>query len=244
MALPLANDQLNYLLDFVGYGSLDADIWFLGMEEGGGGKDNIRTRLMFRQVEDCAEAHRMLGIVHHHWGKKRIQPTWRGMCCIMLELEGKPVSTEHIRNYQADWLGRSHGRTLLVELMPIPKPSLMAWGYQQLIPQFATREHYYRVVKPRRINYLRRLLREHSPSVVICYGKSYWSDYKELFGEATFTTIDQFQIAIVNNTLVILTDHFTARTMNNKWPTIVSIIKKYTLKQTDAVNTPESFGSF
>ena len=67
---PLSDHELVHLLEFVGYGELDAPIWFVGMEEAGGGDDNIRRRLKFKKVEDCAEAHRILGITKHHWGRK------------------------------------------------------------------------------------------------------------------------------------------------------------------------------
>jgi hypothetical protein len=172
--MALQNEELEHLLDFVGYGRLDAPVWFLGMEEAGGGEQNIRARLKFRTVEDCAEAHRTLGITHRHWGKRVIQRTWRGMCYIMLRLENKPVDTESIRQYQAESLGRYGGQTLLVELMPIPKHDIGAWGYEELIPQFKSREDYYQQVKPRRLAYLQTLLHEHRPRVVIGYGKSYW----------------------------------------------------------------------
>lgn len=62
MTSPLADVELDHLLNFIGYGTLDADVWFLGMEGAGGGEDNLRTRLKFRPVEDNAEAHKMLGV--------------------------------------------------------------------------------------------------------------------------------------------------------------------------------------
>jgi hypothetical protein len=60
MTKPLTSAELEHLLNFIGYGTLDADVWFLGMEKAGGGEVNIRTRLKFRPVEDNAEAHQML----------------------------------------------------------------------------------------------------------------------------------------------------------------------------------------
>ncbi len=33
-------------------GNPDAPVWFIGMEEGGGGEDNLRARLKFEQIED------------------------------------------------------------------------------------------------------------------------------------------------------------------------------------------------
>jgi hypothetical protein len=34
--MTLQNEELQHLLDFVGYGELSAPVWFLGMEEAGG----------------------------------------------------------------------------------------------------------------------------------------------------------------------------------------------------------------
>lgn len=227
MVQPLTDEQLGYLLGFVGYGNLYGDVWFLGMEEAGGGEDNIRTRLKFQTVEDCAEAHKLLGVTKLHWGKRTIQRTWRGMCYIMLELQGEEPTTTNIRNYQAEQLGRFGGNTLLTELMPIPKPKIREWEYEKLMPQFSSREDYYRQVKPRRVKYLRSLIDQNKPKVIIGYGKGFWNEYKNLFQRFHFLSEDQFEIAFDGATLVILTGHFTARTMNGKFDKIVSIIKSY-----------------
>jgi hypothetical protein len=229
MNTALTDTELEHLLNFIGYGKLNADVWFVGMEEGGGGEDNIRARLKFRPVEDCAEAHKILGITKFHTGQKIIQSTWRGMCYIMLRLEGKPVDRESIRNYQADYLGRFQGNSLLCELMPIPKPRIDTWDYEMLIPQFKSAEEYYLLVKPRRVNYLRGLIQEHRPKVVIGYGqglaKSYWQAYTELFPELKFSEHGQFLVARDTNTLVVLTNHFASKTMNGKFDEVVSIIE-------------------
>ncbi len=230
MNTSLTDTELEQLLNFVGYGKLNADVWFLGMEEAGGGENNILSRLKFRQIEDCAEAHKILGITKHHTGRKIIQSTWRSMCYIMLRLEGKPVDRESIRNYQADYLGRFQGNSLLCELMPIPKPSIKDWGYETLIPQFKSLGDYYQVVKPRRVKYLQGLIKEHHPKIVIAYGqgykKSYWKAYRELFDHLEFFENGQFLVAQDTNTVIVLTHHFTSRTMNGKLDEVVSMIKK------------------
>ena len=102
MAVPFTDKEMKHLTNFIGYGELSADVWFLGMEEAGGGEKNLRDRLAFRPIEDCAEAHKLLGITHLHWGKRRIQPTWRGMCYVMLALAGQSTDRESIRAYQAE----------------------------------------------------------------------------------------------------------------------------------------------
>lgn len=227
MIQPLTDEQLDYLLGFIGYGNLNGDVWFLGMEEAGGGEENIHTRLNFRTIEDCAEAHRLLGVTKFHWGKRVIQRTWRGMCYIMLELQGEETTTANIRNYQAEQLGRFGGNTLLTELMPIPKPKISKWGYENFIPQFSSRKDYYQQVKPRRVKYLRNLIDQYKPKVIIGYGKGFWTEYKSLFERFHFLSENPFEIAFDGTTLVILTGHFTARTMNGNFDKIVSIIRSY-----------------
>jgi len=168
----------------------------------------------------------MLGVTHLHWGRKKIQRTWRGMCYIMLRLEGQEPTRKNIRTYQGEKLGRFGGNTLLTELMPIPKPKVSRWDYDELIPQFETREEYYRVVKPRRIKYLRAVLKENRPKVVVCYGKAFWSDYQKLFEGTVFGREGQFQTAFFGKTSVVLTDHFAARSMNGRFDDVVETINQ------------------
>ena len=227
---PLSDNELHRLLNFIGYGRLQSAVWFIGMEEGGAGVDTIRGRLKFKKIEDCADAHRILGIEKFHWGKRRIQSTWRGMCCIMLGLDGRATTKENIRRYQAESLGRIHGRILLTELMPLPKPGIDHWGYNELIPQYASSEEYYNDVKPRRILLLRQLVKKHKPAVIICYGKKYWPNFKTIFSKSSFKTIGQFEIAKEDGNLIILTHHFAQKTMNGKFDKVVSIIKTHNAK--------------
>lgn len=147
----------------------------------------------------------------------------------MLRLEGQQPHRENIRKYQAESLGRFHGNTLLTELMPIPKPKISRWDYDELLPQFFSRRDYYQQIKPQRIIYLRELIAKHRPKVIIGYGKGFWSDYKQLFPQLNFEQNGNFEIAFDGKMAVILTDHFTARSMNGKFDDIVKIVERYNL---------------
>jgi hypothetical protein len=95
------------LQTFIGYGRLDAPVWFLGMEEAGGGEENLKVRAQFSQVEDLRSAHFALGIRYHHEGKKCIQPQWGRMADIMLRVHGATQpDTEDRREYQVSRLER------------------------------------------------------------------------------------------------------------------------------------------
>jgi hypothetical protein len=61
---------------------------------------------------------------------------------------------------------------------------------------------------------------------VVGYGKKYWQDYQELFPSSIFLKNGQFLVARDEKLVVVLTDHFTARTMNGKFDEVVSIINE------------------
>lgn len=224
MSTALADSQVEHLLGFVGYGNPSGPVWFLGMEEGGGGEQNLRNRLAFSMFEDLYEGHKKLGIVKHHEGRRVIQRTWRGMCLIMLRLNGEETTPDTIRMYQAEALGRQNVETFLAELMPIPKPSIGDWGYEEFMPQFRSRDDYYSRIMPKRITHIRGIVEKYSPSIVIAYGKSYWPSYRHLFRNAVFVTSSIFEVTRAEP-LVVLCPHFTSRAMNGRFDEVVELVR-------------------
>jgi hypothetical protein len=51
MTETLADSELDHLLNFIGHGRLDADVWFMGMEEAGGGEANIVAILNLQEAQ-------------------------------------------------------------------------------------------------------------------------------------------------------------------------------------------------
>ena len=132
---------------------------------------------------------------------------------------------ENIPGYRAEKLGRFGGNTLLTELMPIPKPKVRRWDYEELIPQYPSREDYYQIVKPRRIKYLTGLIEDHQPKVVVCYRKAFWKECRELFGQSAFEQEGQFQNAACGDSRVFLKPRFTSRSINGRFDDIAKIIR-------------------
>jgi hypothetical protein len=114
------------------------------------------------------------------------------------------------RARQAEKPSRSDGNALLSELMPLLEPKVGRREYQELVPQFASRNEYHQLVKPRRIACLRTLVRQHRPGVIICHGKALWGKNQRLFAGGAFEPVGAFQAASMEDTLVILTGHFSA----------------------------------
>jgi len=226
---PLNTIELEHLINFIGYGRLDADIWFLGFEETGGNENKLRTRLKFEKVVDCAEAQSIIGSSRQNFGNENLQNAGRGICETMLKLEGKNPTQADIENYNADLLGRSEGGTLLCEFMPIPITTSDEWPYKNLIPQYTSRENYYSEVKPLRIELLRSLISQHHPKIIIGYGQTNWPEYQELFHDYSLTPNGPFILGWDANTVVILCDHFGMDGMLGKYDELVALILENSL---------------
>lgn len=223
-----AESQAQRLFNFIGYGQLDAPVWFLGMEERGSSK-TIGARLKFKQVEDLRDAHIKMGIIEHHRGKKIIQPTWRGMCYVMLVYDGKKPTTERIRKYQVNKLGRSNGKTLLTELLPMPKKKVTEWRYETNSLPFKNLKEYHSNIIDDRIERIRRIFKQHAPKIVICYGKTFWENYRNIFAEVDFTPDSDglFEYADIGHTKIILSYHFTHPKMNKGIAKLARIVRKH-----------------
>jgi hypothetical protein len=231
MTVGFSDEEIDKLRRFIGYGRLDADVWFLGMEEAGGGVDNLRRRLAFDPVEDlkvaCVEK---LGITKHHLGSRVLQPTWNPMCEVMLRIDGKPTDVDSKKDYQAEHLGRrgSAGHTLLLELMPLAKPSIKAWPYVGHLRRFPDPKTYYKIEKPKRVKLIQGLVAQHRPKLIVAYGKGYWPDYKQIAPALEYkrdTVSPVFEVAR-GATSVILTPQLASRAMNGQTPRLAVLTKQ------------------
>jgi hypothetical protein len=93
--------QLIKLLDFVGYGNLNAPIWCIGLEERASDLRRLKARLKFTPIMDLKRALHILGIHYYHAPPYKLQPTWKTMCRIVLTLKGVEPTRKELRDYQA-----------------------------------------------------------------------------------------------------------------------------------------------
>lgn len=184
----------SFINKFFGYGDLNASIWFIGMEEGGGKcEKEIANRLAAwvrrgkLQVDDLAQFHHEFGDSSRFIDGANIQTTWKELIRVMLLLEGKPSDRETIRNYQINELGRMDGAVALLELMPLPKPSVKSWPYDawtspDTFPELRSIAAYETAVRPNRIDAIRKLIQQHAPKVVVFYGKKFKPHWESICG--------------------------------------------------------------
>ncbi|WP_414530923.1 hypothetical protein [Nodularia chucula] len=139
------NDELleKLIETFYGYGNFQGKYWFIGMEEAGGVnfKDidkriNIWGKRGQQEIEDVAEYNEALGYgASFKPGAKLDVPVWRALIRIALSAAGNQnIDIEDVRKYQINELGRKDKETCLLELLPLPSPSLAHSGSAHLKP--------------------------------------------------------------------------------------------------------------
>jgi hypothetical protein len=114
----MLNDLLleTFINTFYGYGNYQGDYWFIGMEERGGGFEDINNRLNTwssrgqHELEDVAKYHEAMGEFDLFGKKAKLQRTWGRLIRIILAATlqdfNNEDNNEDIRNYQRNELGR------------------------------------------------------------------------------------------------------------------------------------------
>lgn len=188
---------VEFMNTFYGYGNLGGRYWFIGMEEGCGPNwdNDVAPRFHVWQnrgaveLEDLRDYHAAIGIAQHWVPPVVIQRTWRRLIETILTAEnGIPPTAAEISTYQAEHLGSVDGQSCLLELLPLPSPSINQFAYTHLAneeyPFFANRRLYKRRVRNSRINHLRNMIAEHPESHIVLYGTTHIRLWNELVQNA------------------------------------------------------------
>jgi hypothetical protein len=210
---------------FFGYGDWDAPVWFIGMEEGGGGSiPEVRRRIETwrargsRELEDLVDYHFAIGVTKHVRARPALQPTWSKLVHLLLGMAGEVATDERIRTFQAKELGRKGGSSALLELLPLPSPGVGEWLYvgATTIPHLSSRERYRLHIVRHRIAAIREQVARHPPRVIVFLGMSYvpyWSEIAQV--SLAPRPGDDFISVGVGQTTFVVVKHPTARGVTN-----------------------------
>ncbi|KMY56617.1 hypothetical protein AA904_15910 [Geobacillus stearothermophilus] len=120
------------LYNWLGYGNVNAPVWFIGVEEGGAEIWRHRTKTLEQSLEIRSKFHLQMDFRHvwedlynislSSWTGPNV---WRYIAAFILEIEGRDATVENINDYifYTKQLGRESSNHFLGEMMPLPKPS-------------------------------------------------------------------------------------------------------------------------
>ena len=192
----LDSDKLStYINNFYGFGNWDSDIWFVGMEEGGGNTlGEVQKRLeswhrTSNNLLDNKTHHERLGLTKF-FDRGVLQMTAkliRFKLSIEDKLSGNPSEeTEMIRSIQKNSWGQLDSDNALIDLFPLPSPGEGAWLYKSLewtdIDYLQSRGTYRETLKESRTKFIRDKIKIHQPKIVVFYSTSYipyWNQIAE-----------------------------------------------------------------
>jgi hypothetical protein len=222
------DDQLlnNFIHNFYGYGNYNGQFWFIGMEEGGGNSfSEVNRRLNAwssrgkHAVEDVAQYHAEIGLTQWFNEQPKLQPTWNKLIRILLSSNGQVPTTMQVREYQKLLLGRSNSETCLLELLPLPSPSIGLWLYAQhsQLAYLNNRKIYQQYCLPLRIKHLRERITQSKPKVVVFYGLSYYKYWQIIAGIDLQMGTDKFYSGYNGTTFFVMTKHPAAQGVTNEY---------------------------
>ncbi len=224
----LFDDQLlgEFVQNFYGYGNYRGQFWFIGMEEGGGNSfPEINARLTAwenrgrNELEDVAEYHNDIGVMDWFNDKPRLQPTWNKLIRILLSSSGQIPTTEQVRKYQQTLLGRPDGNTCLLELLPLPSPSIGQWLYAKhsKLPHLKNRETYRQECIASRITHLQGRINQYQPKGVIFYSLSYQEYWKKIADVYFYEDSERIYFGRNESTLFVITKHPAAKGITSEY---------------------------
>jgi hypothetical protein len=232
-----------YMKVFFGYGNLKSDYWFIGMEEGGGNSEQeISSRLdvweksgrptLLDNYDFHAKVTGETGATFDYLfngSNSRYQPTWGGLIKIILNFENAvSPSLKEVKHFQSENLGRHNSNNCILEVFPLPSPSVSKFNYAEWtdIDYLRDRVQYKRHLHKPRINKLKQLISEHQPKLVLFYSSnpeytSYWSEISGI----NFSAIPPTRISKnlnakfhrIGRTQFVITPHPTYKGISNEF---------------------------
>lgn len=222
--------------NFFGYGNLNSDVWFVGMEEGfDSSMELLRER--FKTTSDkvvCDIVENMQTSPDHlRWfaDSAPTQKTYRPLIFIHLYLKtGKEPTLEEIRQFQINSFGRKTADHATLELMPLPSKSIKEsdWLYGDFnIEGLSSRKEYLETYKSKQVHKLQELIHQHRPKLVLFYSRTYLPDWQQIAGVPFVEVIPKkLHIAKDHDTVYAVVPHATSFGMSkNDWLTIAEQIK-------------------
>jgi hypothetical protein len=215
--ITLTRAHYEKLDEFLGYGRLEAPLWFIGREERTRKstpeviQHDLNVRQQFLPVMDLQKAHRMFetGFDLRTAGT----PTWLWAARFARAILANArdwQDTQAAKTYIATQLGREKGSTFLTDLFAVPVPSGSGeWPYDGM---WASRKDYEAFVRTARNERLIHLVEKYQPKLVLAYGadnkRALEPNLRKL---ETLTGYPRVRMGYLGSSFVVLTPFFGGR---------------------------------
>ncbi|MBI4086600.1 hypothetical protein HY416_01310 [Candidatus Kaiserbacteria bacterium] len=195
----------NRINNFFGYGSMEAPVWFVGMDERFDSSEGLE---MLEEQFRYTEANMLGGMLDasrskiNEWNhlanmgpflpESELQTTWKYPIALYLYLQsGISLTTDErgrvIKEYQRNILADAEKKeTATLELSPLPCPSTKKedwlYGNSDLVG-LSSRREYEREYLQERTRKIKEFIQVHKPKLIIFYSMGYLPYWTNIIGE-------------------------------------------------------------
>jgi hypothetical protein len=129
------------------------------------------------------------------------------------------MDLDHIRDYQIYELGRKDKETCLLELLPLPSPSVNDWiyGKHSYLPYLCCRNKYIEYCVGKRINHISQRRKEYNPKVIVFYGMKYEYSWRKIADVEVTTASEGVLIGTNSQTVFAIVKHPVAKGLKNEY---------------------------
>lgn len=216
-------------MNFWGYGSFEAPVWFVGMEEGLAATEESELEERFRITygKITTDIRRGMETVPLHiLALEGYQPLWDFQIALYLYLKnGGEAKPEERHNYQTHSFGNIDLKeTACIDLMPLPSRGTAEsdWVYAKYATEnlkFESRSIYIKHYKPARVQELKKLIKQYRPNLVIfCslvylrtgdWGSIIGKNLEEITNQMYFAKTEETSFCVIPQPGYLLRQHLT-----------------------------------
>jgi len=203
--------EFECLLNFIGWGDPVNGLWTIGIEEGGEWckndiekvKKDIKSKLCQSFIEEE--------------GSDLNWPVANGCAKIGCKLSD---NCKDWTRYRDNILWRKNSQIFNGNIYPLGRKTIyknFPKCYEELFGLNKNNlKNYYEIVKEKRFPLIRKMKKQYTPKAIICFGKTYWNDFKEVFELHNKNCNKTEYFEIFENERIILIPHFSRGHMSDE----------------------------
>lgn len=168
------------LSNFVGYGQVEADVWFVVINEKLDAVEELSQRLEFDQVMDKRSALSIFGKNIWDFDQSNLCNEGVGISKLYLRLGKRSITEALAKKYLQDNLFSNFHNGLFLPFFPIPENKEIITNFAEIFPNFTSYAKYREKIKKLRLEFFNELLAVNKPKLMVLLGKDQDKAYIEL----------------------------------------------------------------
>jgi len=247
-------EEFECLLNFIGWGDPNGGLWTIGIEEAGEWCiDRMDKKAKEKFIKLCG------GREDNKYDLNYVKKCIKEKFCKSFEFVKEdenlawPIAnisakigcglSKFFKNWKGEWrryrdekLWQKGSKIFNGNLYPLGKKALKkkfskCGCYEELFGITEDRlKDYYEAVRKERFQHIRKFKNECNPKAIICYGKTFWNEFKKLFGlKREGIKEENGKIEIYPEEKIILTPHFSRYSLmpDSMCEKVINILKDW-----------------